>query len=1049
MPVVVCNAQGIVFVFSPNDGGHGSKKLLHVGPHARLHATKDRWLVEIAGFRHRFTAKMSYRSLPERIHHLAVQRVAQIGPRQWPYIRFFIGRISHLQCGHVLGERRQKLVGDSFDQNEALGRDAALPGVQAARGDPGRCRLGDIRVFQDDEGIRAPQLQHGFLQMRARHLSHLAPGRFATCERDGMDAWVRDYFGYLPAFNEQCAEHAVRQPGLAKAVFDCECALRRIGGVFEHRRIAGHEGRRGETKHLPEGKIPGHDGQDSAERQVGNQAAARVRADFFVGKIDPRIFSVILTSPGAFLDLCPRLPDHFSHFGCDEPGIVFRIRPKDSGSRPQDARPLGEPDRLPARCSQSHLVQHSINLSAIPGGERLQDDAGGRINALQCHSSVGPFVQSAKLSIVSAASAMTLRFANRSILSLFLLLVVWALPAQSRPKYADEQRENYFAALDALKARDTKRFQQILERQKDYVLRPYLEYEYLKDRLDTSPAAVERFLEENEDTPLADMLRRKWLRLLAERGDWARFTGAYRAFDDDIELRCIRLGHALRASEDKTAAMAAVGRLWLNGSRLPAACEDLFGDWRKAGYLTNEAAWARIRLAMEKRNLTLASQLGAFVEEKVWVDRWIAMHKDPARELRRDYPTEQPLAREVLRHGVIRLANNDPVVAYNEWRRLRSLGGFTDEDERYVMRNIGVLAAQDHLPQAVKWLGELDASASDENVRQWRVRAAIRAGAWDAVQRFSSQMPEREQQDSAWRYWKARALEKLGLEAKAQELFSSLAVERSYYGFLAADRLGLPYYMQHVSLDATKDEVSAMLARRGIQMAQELHALGDITSARRQWEYTTRRMSNRELQVAAVVAASWGWHDRAILTVAKTDHLDDLELRFPVLYREMVEVNANENKLDPGWVYGVMRQESAFTPDARSQAGALGLMQLMPQTGRLTGRALKLRIKSDDMILRVENNLRLGTHYLRTVLDQTRGHQAVATASYNAGPNRAREWLPAQDGVDADVWVETIPFNETRNYVKNVMGFTTIYDHRLGLTSNRLQSRLPPVPPRS
>ena len=238
-----------------------------------------------------------------------------------------------------------------------------------------------------------------------------------------------------------------------------------------------------------------------------------------------------------------------------------------------------------------------------------------------------------------------------------------------------------------------------------------------------------------------------------------------------------------------------------------------------------------------------------------------------------------------------------------------------------------------------------------------------------------------------------------------------------------------------------------MLARPGIQMAKELFTMGETLAARRQWTWVTRQMNNRQLQVAALLARHWGWHDRAILTMGKTDQLDDLELRFPILYRDMVEDSAQKSKIDASWVYGILRQESAFVTDARSGAGALGLMQLMPQTGRQTGRLLNLNINSNSAILKIENNLRLGAGYLKNVLDVNRGHQVLATASYNAGPSRVKEWLPDDDGLDADMWVESIPFTETRNYVKNVLGYTVVYAYRLGNAPVRLQQRMGPILP--
>ncbi|MDH3514704.1 MAG: lytic transglycosylase domain-containing protein, partial [Gammaproteobacteria bacterium] len=328
----------------------------------------------------------------------------------------------------------------------------------------------------------------------------------------------------------------------------------------------------------------------------------------------------------------------------------------------------------------------------------------------------------------------------------------------------------------------------------------------------------------------------------------------------------------------------------------------------------------------------------------------------------------------------------------------------------------------------------------------WRVKTALRAGQWESAKRFIAGLSEEQQRNSQWRYWSARILEATGNKSEARSLYQGLARDRSYYGFLSADRVDTDYSMQHVSIEASPEEVGAMLARPGIQMAQELYQMGQVNDARRQWAWTTRHMNNRELAVAAVIARQWGWHDRAILTVAKSDHLDDLELRFPLLYREMIETNASELGIDPSWVYGVVRQESAFVVDARSSAGALGLMQLMPSTGRLTGRKINMPIRNNRAILNIENNLRLGASYLKEILGRNKGNQVLATASYNAGPNRVSSWLPEQN-MDADIWVELIPYGETRDYVKNVMSYTTVYDHRLGSRPVRLRTRMTDVAP--
>ena len=635
----------------------------------------------------------------------------------------------------------------------------------------------------------------------------------------------------------------------------------------------------------------------------------------------------------------------------------------------------------------------------------------------------------------------------------FLLLAALAggaFPSAAPAAPEASPRRDYLAAIEAARNGNLARAKQFLPRLEDYVLRGYVEYELLKDRLAlTPPDTIRRFLEENRDAPISDIIRKKWLRQLAKQGDWDAFLREYQDIESEPELQCLRLTQLLRAERTVPQAplMAEIEKLWLTGKPLPAACDGVFAAWKKAGHMTSEKVWERVRLVMENRQLGLAGELARYLDpaDRVWVARWQAMHRDPPRELERlNYPIETPVARGIARHGIVRLALRDPEAAMQQWQKLKSRHRFLGEDENYVMRHVGILAAQDHLPQALTWLAGVSADATDDTLHLWRVRAALRLGDWEAAQRFIAGLTEEQQREPQWRYWSARVLEAAGQKADAQRLYAALARSRGYYGFLAADRLGEDYSMQHVAIDANPEEVSAMLARPGIQLAQELYAAGQTVDARRQWNWTIRHMSNRELQVAAVIARQWGWHDRAILTVGRSRNLDDIELRFPLLYRESIETNASRSGIDPSWVYGVVRQESAFMTDARSHAGALGLMQLMPTTGRLTGRRVGIRAYSKGAILNVENNLRLGVAYLKEVLDRNRGHQALATASYNAGPHRVTNWMPEKP-LDADIWIETIPFNETREYVKNVLSYSAIYDHRLGQKPTRLSERMPVV----
>lgn len=638
-----------------------------------------------------------------------------------------------------------------------------------------------------------------------------------------------------------------------------------------------------------------------------------------------------------------------------------------------------------------------------------------------------------------------------SALGLFVQAPAWA--TTDSDAVLEKQRSSYLEALTALRDKKIWRYKLLLQDLDDYALRGHLEFQYLKHRIATTPVKTLRaYLDDNGHSVTSQHLRLRWLAHLAKQGQWELFLDEYKDIKKDKSLYCHRLNQLIgRANQDQAELMMKVENLWMTGKRLPRSCNPVFRQWRKAGHMSRDLVFARIKLAMEKRRLSLARELSYNLStvDRQWVTRWIQMHRRPSRELAAiKFKVNTPVARMIVKHGIVRLARRDPEAAMEVWAQLSQQYRFFGEDNNYVNRHVGLLAAKRHLPQAVAWLSAVSAEDQDAELRYWRIRAATRANDWETAQEFIGTLTQEEAGKREWQYWRARILEENDDDDIAMELYASLAKERSYYGFLAADRVGAPYSMKHREVKVSKIELQAMQQRPDIRVAQELFDVGQIVPARRQWYWLIRHMNNRELQVAAVVAKKWGWHDRAIYTVNKSGHLDDLDLRFPVLYRDQVEANARSTGVDAGWIYGVMRQESAFVADAKSVAGALGLMQLMPRTGRATARRMRLNIRSRSAIMNVDNNLRLGAFYLKTVLRRHDGNQIVATAAYNAGSHRVNRWLPQQKKLSADIWVETIPFNETRNYVKNVMGFTAIYEHRLELATTPLSDRMAAVTPR-
>jgi soluble lytic murein transglycosylase len=352
-------------------------------------------------------------------------------------------------------------------------------------------------------------------------------------------------------------------------------------------------------------------------------------------------------------------------------------------------------------------------------------------------------------------------------------------------------------------------------------------------------------------------------------------------------------------------------------------------------------------------------------------------------------------------------------------------------------------AAYKRLPVAHRWLAEVPESARDADVRGWQARSALLHRDWRALVASIDAMPVDERKEGEWRYWWAQAQIQLGNGAAAQPELQALATERSFHGFLAADAMRLNYSFKHRPITATDAELAELQQRHpALLRAGELRRAQLIYDARREWSFGTRDLAPRDLERAALLAHRWNWHDRAIFTAGKSGHLDDLELRFPVLHAQEVMRVAAPLQIDPAWVMGVMRQESAFIVDVRSSAGALGLMQLMPGTGADMARLLKLPKPDSADLLQADTNIRLGSQYLKQTLDSL-GNKVLATAAYNAGPGRVRRWLPDSEPMPTPLWVDTIPFSETRGYVRNVLAFATIYDTRLQRPITPLHTRMP------
>lgn len=613
-----------------------------------------------------------------------------------------------------------------------------------------------------------------------------------------------------------------------------------------------------------------------------------------------------------------------------------------------------------------------------------------------------------------------------------------------------EQRERFITAENRLRRRQMAQFQQLAAGLTEYPLYPYLRYQQLKQRLSrVTDSELEAFFEDYADLPVADLLRHKLLNSTARQGRWQRFLRFYRP-QQNVRLQCQYRNAQLQSGQPE-AAYAGIEKLWLVGHSQPRACDRIFKQWQATGKLTPAMVWQRLALALEEGHRPLARYLVRALPraEQQMARLWIRLHRKPqllAKYQHQLSRSSHPMAAAVFISTVKRLARRQPDQAAELWYGSKLRAQADEATDYSLLRAIAVSLARKQQPGAEAWFSMIPANYLDETAREWRVRAALRQSQWQLALTALDALSDAQQQTDRWQYWRARVLTQLAHDQQAGQLYRTLAKRRSFYGFLAADYLGLPYSLKDQPRQVSSADLFSVSQDPGVLRARELYLLGRRVEARREWWRAVTAMDNEQRGDAAKLAQLWGWDGQSILTMARSDQRDDIALRFPLLYQRQVMAHSEREQIDPAWIYGVIRRESAFVHDARSSRGAVGLMQLMPATARSVSRSLPGKYRGAKQLTQPETNLALGARYLRRMLKRFDGQTVLATAAYNAGETRIVRWLPDEASLDAARWIENIPFRETRDYVTSVLAYTIIYADRLGLEQPRLSKRLTEIP---
>ncbi len=623
--------------------------------------------------------------------------------------------------------------------------------------------------------------------------------------------------------------------------------------------------------------------------------------------------------------------------------------------------------------------------------------------------------------------------AKRILTHLLLLYVVGAASAFAPAQDLNSDRRDYADAVQAIESEQWALYAKLRAGLDEYPLAIYLDYFQLTQKVDkVGPEEAQRFLTRSADTPLPNRFLSVYLREAGEAQRWRDFLQVMTDEPNSIELKCYYF-RAQLAQGNKAEAWEGASRLWVKGESLPPACDDLFDAWLSAGNLTDALVWTRLLNAFAARQ----SALMPFIAKKSsaqlapWAGKLLAVYERPETLTALDLPADNVHSADIASHGLVQLASASPERALTYWSDVQQRLHFSSEQVHRVEYAIAQQSLFARTRAHSDWLDQTLARLGEDKLLGIRLRWALAEQDWAAVEHNLQMLSAAARQENVWRYWQAITRQQRGDTKAAQSALEQLALERDYYGFLAADKVGRPYAFNSQSLVMSNPASVSQLP--AVQRIEELGFHHEERLAQSEWLKLLQDTSDRgQQQDLALLASQRGWYRMAIDAATHAQAWDALEQRFPTPYQSVFKQHGAAQQVAPSELMAIARRESAFFPAAQSPVGARGLMQVMPATGELVAASLQEPHHASDLY-DVDRNVRLGSAYYRQMLDRFGGNRIFALAAYNAGPHRVERWRQATgEGISPEVWIETIPYLETRNYVQAVLAYNVVFQYVLG-----------------
>lgn len=635
-------------------------------------------------------------------------------------------------------------------------------------------------------------------------------------------------------------------------------------------------------------------------------------------------------------------------------------------------------------------------------------------------------------------------FIMKFILSLCVcFLLIDRLYAKTNKEY----QVIFNQARVAVHDNDLSNYYKLKAQLKSYVLYPYLQYlEIVNHFNDLKPQTIENYLNENKNTFWGVLVKSAWLNYLGKTENWPLYF-KYGSKEGSLSNQCWYY-QSLYEEKSKAQAIKDFTSIWLYGRSLPQACDFLVAKWQGSKYDTQTNRFKRILLALDKREYSLAQFLSYSLSksDQQFVLAWIDADKDPHFSLNNFLKFKNHFFfSQALIQVWHNYADDDPVGAAQAFEKLlKSKFKISQQTKESITEKIAMELARDHDQQALEWLKKVPDNKASSLLWQWRARTAILWQKWPELVNWIEKMPKFLKEKDQWQYWLAVGLYHTGQKQQSNEIWQKIAKERSYYGFLSADQIGVSYNLKTKSYTVSDQLLKKVQNYDDIQAAYQLYQLGNVRLADSYWRWIIKRYNKPEQLAAAIIAYQWKIYSMAIYAYGYAGYYDDLTHRFPIVYKNYILKYAKKYKVDPAWVWALMRQESYFHQGAVSSAGARGLMQLMPTTASFVAKRFKIPYAGTESLFNPKVNIELGIANLNRVYHLFGNNMAVATAAYNAGHGNAMSWLPPKP-VKAQRWVESVPFLETRKYIRQILTYTVIYQNVMLGENIRIRDLMSPV----